>query len=108
MTEEPAKPAQEFVMAVAGPGMSLLLAAVFFVLYLAVQSFGGPALIAVVLGYLATVNLYVGIFNLLPGFPMDGGRVLRSVLWGLSGDLLKATRRAARTAASASFFCFAR
>lgn len=97
MEDEPAQPGQEFVMAVAGPGTSLLLAAVFYVLVGVMSAAGVPAVVTVVVAYLATINLLVGLFNLLPGFPMDGGRVLRSVLWGITHDLLKATRWAART-----------
>lgn len=97
MEDEPHSPGKEFVMAVAGPGASILLGAVFFVLGSALQRFNAPAVLIAPIGYLAFINLAVGIFNLLPGFPMDGGRVLRSILWGATHDLLKATRWAART-----------
>jgi Zn-dependent protease/CBS domain-containing protein len=97
MTEEPAHPGQEFVMAVAGPGMSILLAAVLFLAASALSLFNAPAVLFVAVQYLAIINLSVGVFNLLPGFPMDGGRVVRAILWGITGDLLRATRWAART-----------
>jgi Zn-dependent protease/predicted transcriptional regulator len=97
MEEEPTTPAREFVMAVAGPGASILLAVVFGAAFVAVEALRGPTAIAVVLQYLAVINLYVGLFNLLPGFPMDGGRVLRSILWAITHDQLSATRWAART-----------
>ncbi len=97
MEEEPSGPGHEFVMAIAGPGMSILLAAVFWLAFVALQSVRGPNAIAQVLQYLAAINLLLGVFNLLPGFPMDGGRVLRSILWAITGNLLKATKWASRT-----------
>jgi Zn-dependent protease/predicted transcriptional regulator len=97
MEEEPSGPGREFVMAIAGPGMSILLSAVFWVAFAALQVLHGPDVVSKVLEYLAAINLLLGIFNLLPGFPMDGGRVLRSILWAITGNLLRATRWASRT-----------
>jgi len=96
MEDEPARPGQEFVMAIAGPGTSILLSAVFFVADGVLSTAGAPPILTAPIAYLAGINLLVGIFNLLPGFPMDGGRVLRSVLWGATHNLLKATRWASR------------
>lgn len=97
MEEEPHTPGAEFLMAAAGPASSVVLAAVFFGLEVAVRLTGGPSWLWGPLAYLASVNLLVAIFNLLPGFPLDGGRVLRSILWKITGDQLKATRWAARS-----------
>ncbi len=94
LEEEPEKPGIEFVMAIVGPGTSLVLALVFWGLSLLPSDTASP--LVAVLGYLALVNLVLGIFNLLPGFPMDGGRVLRSIIWGTTGSLIKATNIAAR------------
>lgn len=96
MESEPENPGLEFVMAVAGPGMSLLLAAVLYVVFVILTRAHAPAVLTEPTAYLALVNLVVGIFNLLPGFPMDGGRVLRALFWRSTGDLLKATRWASR------------
>lgn len=96
MDEEPRSPGREFLMAAAGPGMSLLIAAVCFVAYVATATRGMPWWVWAPLQYLAVINFALGLFNLLPGFPLDGGRVLRSILWAITGDLLKATRWASR------------
>ena len=92
MDDEPRSPGREFLMAFAGPAMSLLLAGVCFVAFVVTTTAGAPWWIWAPLQYLAAINLAVGIFNLLPGFPLDGGRVLRSILWAITGDVLKATR----------------
>lgn len=92
MSEEPHGPGAEFLMAIAGPGMSLLLSALFGVGSLWLRVLHVSDLWWAPLEYLALINLSLAIFNLLPGFPLDGGRVLRSLLWAMTGDLLKATR----------------
>jgi len=97
MDDEPRSPGREFLMASAGPGMSLLISGVCFVAYVAAASRGAVWWVWAPLQYLSAINLAVGIFNLLPGFPLDGGRVLRSILWAITGDVLKATRWASGT-----------
>jgi Zn-dependent protease/CBS domain-containing protein len=96
MEEEPHSPGKEFVMAFAGPGTSLLIGAVAFITGIVLERLGAPWWLYSPLGYLGFVNVLLGVFNLIPGFPMDGGRVLRSILWGITGDLVKSTRWAAR------------
>ena len=76
MEEEPSSPGREFVMAIAGPAASLGLALVFWVLALSLRSISAPDALYGPLEYLALINLSVAVFNLLPGFPLDGGRVL--------------------------------
>ncbi len=91
---EASKPKDEFLVAVVGPASSLVIAGVLW----AVVTWGSGVLpdpIAYALGYLGWLNLGLGLFNLLPGFPLDGGRVLRSILWHTGGSLTRATRRAA-------------
>ena len=89
MKGEAPHPKAEFWIAVAGPLSSFVLALVFF-LMTAGATGGTKALFA----YVAQINLILGVFNLIPGFPMDGGRVLRSILWGRKGDFFYATQKA--------------
>jgi Zn-dependent protease/predicted transcriptional regulator len=91
LSQEPTDPKTEFKIAVVGPLTSFALAAVFFVLGAALKGLE-PSLIVVVIGYLALINLILGIFNLLPGFPLDGGRILRAFLWWKTGSLIRATK----------------
>ena len=95
LEEEPQKPLAEFVMAIVGPGSSLVLAAIFLVIARFAGSVNAGNPVLDVIYYLGIINLYLGIFNLLPGFPLDGGRVLRSIIWGATNDLKKATNVAA-------------
>lgn len=83
---------QEFRVAIAGPLTSWVLAVVFTVLSLLVAN----EVAATVLGYLGLINGIVGTFNLLPGYPLDGGRVFRAIVWARSGSLQRATSLAAR------------
>jgi Zn-dependent protease/CBS domain-containing protein len=90
---EARRPLHEFVMAIVGPLTSLIIAvACFGAWFVLGQSDEEP--VSLVLEWLFLMNLVLAIFNMAPGFPMDGGRVLRSMLWGFSGNLLKATRLA--------------
>ncbi|HVU67609.1 MAG TPA: site-2 protease family protein [Ktedonobacteraceae bacterium] len=88
--QEPKRPGVEFQMAFVGPLTSLVLGGIAYLLLLAVGKNTSP--LAAILGYLAISNVLLGIFNLLPGFPLDGGRVLRSIVWGISKNLQMATR----------------
>ena len=87
--KEPERPKTEFAMAVVGPLTSLVLAGVFWGLLHLVGEETSP--LAAMLFYLALVNALLAGFNLLPGFPLDGGRVLRSIIWRTTGSLTKAT-----------------
>lgn len=90
--EEPKSAGTEFVMAIAGPLVSAVLAVVFWVVASVGYRAGWPHPIVIVLGYLAMINGIVLLFNMVPAFPLDGGRVLRSILWSATGSIRRATR----------------
>ncbi|MEJ2093557.1 MAG: site-2 protease family protein [Syntrophobacterales bacterium] len=91
LSQEPTDPKTEFKIAVVGPLTSFALAAGFWGLRLALKG-SEPSLMVVVIGYLAWINLALGIFNLFPGFPLDGGRILRAFLWWKTGSPIRATK----------------
>jgi Zn-dependent protease len=92
MERDPDSPRAEFEIAIAGPLVSALLALGFTLLARGLPEASAPASL---LDWLVRINLGIALFNLLPGFPLDGGRVLRSILWARGGDALRATRLAA-------------
>jgi len=94
LAHEARRPLIEFTIAVVGPLSSLALSGIFAGLWLLLRD-ASSALGAVLL-ILAWVNLSLGVFNMLPGFPLDGGRVLRAAVWGLTGSYWRATQVAAR------------
>ncbi len=89
ISQDPRRPREELLMALAGPGASLGLAALFYVLWWLSLAVAGP--LHALTGWLAWINLLLALFNLIPGFPLDGGRVLRAIVWGLTGDSRRAT-----------------
>ena len=108
LEQEPASPGTEFVMAVVGPLTSVFLGLVFLALGSGVS--GGVAVtlndplkalarqgpLSTLLLWLGSINILVGFFNLVPAFPLDGGRILRSLLWGATKNLKDATRWASQ------------
>ena len=90
MSREASGHRAEFRMAMAGPLASLVIGGLFFLLHLLLQNVSEP--IAALAFWLAQINVVLALFNLIPGFPLDGGRVFRSLLWRFSGNYQRATR----------------
>ena len=99
LAEEMKSPGEEFRVAIAGPLMSWALAAGCGLLWLVTRGVE----VSAIPGYLAVVNVVLGTFNLLPGFPLDGGRVLRAIVWARTDDLLRATRVATRVGTAIAY-----
>lgn len=104
MEKEPPTPAVEFKMAAAGPAMSFCLALLFLGLSLASYNLGLPHFVLSITQYLMILNMAVGIFNLIPGFPLDGGRILRAALWHFMHDIRRATAIASGFGKGFAFF----
>ena len=103
MAMEPARPNDEFWIAIAGPAASVVLAGLFYLLASGLQALSVPDYVSGVPAHLAFLNLVLAGFNMVPGFPLDGGRVLRAILWHFKGDLRWATRWATRLGQSFGF-----
>jgi Zn-dependent protease/predicted transcriptional regulator len=92
MDSEPSTPKAEFFMAVAGPLASVALGGFFAIAYLGASAINLGVLATGPFLYLSIINLYLAVFNLVPGYPLDGGRVLRAFLWAVTNDIRRATR----------------
>jgi Zn-dependent protease len=93
MEEELANPKTEFLVAIAGPLASVALGCIFYAFGIIAQA-SWPIEVLAVVGYLSSINWLLAAFNLIPAFPLDGGRVLRAALWHRSGNLVRATKTA--------------
>jgi len=104
LKEEPSSPGQEFKMAIVGPLMSFALGIIAAGIALAFWANGSDDTVpGAVAAYLAFINIAVGVFNMLPGYPLDGGRVLRATLWARTDSMLRATRWASRVGTIIAF-----
>jgi Zn-dependent protease/CBS domain-containing protein len=95
-SSESASPGAQALITFVGPLTSLLLGVAFLLASVAVGGGAHPGLLAVTLAWLGYLNILLGVFNLLPAFPLDGGRILQSLIWVRTGNRLRATRIAAR------------
>jgi len=107
ISREPDSPGMEFAIAFAGPASSFVLGGIFFAIWGVAKAAHWPTAVIGVAYYLALINVILGAFNLVPGFPLDGGRVLRAALWRRSRDLTSATRVAANVGRVVGFLIIA-
>jgi Zn-dependent protease len=106
LQQEPASAKTELLMTVAGPATSLLIAALFWALWIIGRNLHFAAL-EIIAEPLALLNFVVGIFNLLPAYPLDGGRILRSAIWLRTKDIVSATRVASYSSYGLSYLMIA-
>jgi Zn-dependent protease/CBS domain-containing protein len=100
--QEMKRPGVEFQVAIAGPIASFLLAGAAFLLALPLWGRSAPGV--AILVYLATTNLLLGVFNLIPGYPLDGGRVLHAIIWKVTGNIQRSIRMASWVGQSCGYF----
>jgi len=94
--KEPQTPKVEFLMAIAGPIVSIVLSGILYLFTMIGQHSHWPIPVIAVTGYLALINIVLAVFNLIPAFPLDGGRIFRSVLWWIKKDFGWATKVSSR------------
>lgn len=100
--QESKTPGQAFQVAIAGPAVSFILFAMLGAVLFAVPDQSNP--VSVMAGNLAFVNLFLGVFNLLPGLPLDGGQILKAAVWKATGSRFKGVHWAARTGKALGWF----
>jgi Zn-dependent protease len=92
VSQEPRSGRHEFLIALAGPATSMALAVFFGIVYVMYYLGSGSRAVASVAGYLALSNVLLALFNMIPGFPLDGGRILRAILWDRWDNVARATK----------------
>jgi len=95
-SSDTSSPGSQALITFVGPLTSLVLGALFFIASVAIGGGAHPGLVAATLAWLGYINIVLGVFNLVPAFPLDGGRLLQSLIWLRTGDRLRATSIAAR------------
>jgi Zn-dependent protease/CBS domain-containing protein len=95
MDDEPQNPRSEFFMAVAGPVASVLLGVFFMLIKMGLSTTSVSEPVTGVVAYLSFINFVLAGFNLIPAFPLDGGRILRATIWHFNDNLKKSTKIAA-------------
>lgn len=103
ITEEPRSARAEFQLTIAGPLTSLGLGLLFGAIWWATRAQGGSTPLAALAQWLSFVNFMLAGFNLIPGFPLDGGRIFRSIVWAITKDLRRATQLAAAIGRGVAF-----
>lgn len=106
-SRESRTPGEEFLIAIAGPVSSLLLGFLFLTVWYLGADAGWTPLVVGSAAYIGVLNLVLAVFNMLPGFPMDGGRVLRAAIWRATRDVTRATLWAARVGAGFAWLLMA-
>jgi len=101
IAEEPDKPFKEFLIAFAGPLASIAIGIISGIAWLFIHEISLP--LASIFRYLGIINIALAVFNLIPGFPLDGGRILRATIWGFTKNLKLATRIASFSGKLLSF-----
>ena len=96
LNKDAPSPKADGLIAAAGPAASVAVSAAFIGAAWGLDALGGPHLAIALMGWLGIVNLIIAVFNLLPGAPLDGGRILRAVRWSRHGDRIRATNEAAQ------------
>jgi len=104
MEGEPDEPISEIKIAIAGPAMSVFLFIFFLILANIMTFWRAPEAAGVLFNYLASINLILAIFNMVPAFPLDGGRVLRALIWHFKGNLQNATMIASSMGSAFGYF----
>jgi len=103
LAKEPDRPGAELAIAVAGPIGSFAAAGLFFGAEVALRALGAPPVVASTFAWLSATNIVLAVFNLLPAAPLDGGRVLRAIVWRATGSRWRAMRVSARAGQAFGF-----
>ncbi len=106
-SSESSSPGSQALITFVGPLTSLLLGVVFFLASVVIGGGAHPSLLSATLSWLGYINFLLGVFNLLPAFPLDGGRLLQSLIWLRTGNRLRATSIAARIGRGFAFLFIA-